>query len=140
MSAFPTSRVCFFLLMLAIVVGCSQDGRGAHGQMLVDRFVKAKINLRQHPSSAEANQEVNEALRALIQNESLEGDHALAALAGHYLGESSEPECEILRRGARMVPLLKGADEKGESLNLPQSNVYSRAGLAEMIGKGELCE
>jgi hypothetical protein len=129
------------LVVLALLLACSFDEEsGAQEQALIDRFVNAKIRLRQHPSSAEANQEANEALRALIENESLEGDRALVALAGHYLGESSEPECEILRRGERMISLLKEADERPQKVDLPKSDLHSRKGLAEAIRKGEVCE
>jgi len=127
------STFCFF-------VGCTESGELPPENGLVDRFVSAKVQLSSHPASHRANQDANEALRAIIQDESSSGDRALALLAGHYLGDSGEPECELLRRGERMVPLLLEYDKVGKSVGLPKSNVYSRLGIAEMIEGGKQCE
>lgn len=133
-------RIILLVSTLCILVGCVESGEIPPEQILVDRFVEAKVELALHPASPKANQDANDALRALIQDESLSGDRALAILAGHYLGDSGEPECELLRRGKRMIPLLLEYDQMSRSVGLPRSNTYSRLGIAEMIENRERCE
>ncbi len=133
-------RRMLLVLTFFFFVGCAQNGELPPEIVLVDRFVNAKVQLSRHPASHRANQDANEALHALIQDESLSGDRALAVLAGHYLGDAREPECELLRRGERMIPLLLECDRVGKSVGLPRSNTYSRLAIAEMIENGERCE
>lgn len=129
-------------LVLALVLsisGCQSDNKSSPNP-LVSSVVSSRQKLEAHPSDRAANMEANEALHLLINDRTAVGDEALAILAGHYLGESGEPECEILARGVRMVPLLKHFSEKDPILPLRRSTVDSREQLIELIGDGKICE
>lgn len=75
-------------------------------------MVEAQSALLRQPASRGANAAANAVLASLLQDHSRIGDEALALPAGYCLGESTEPECEILRRGPRMLPLLAAADAR----------------------------
>jgi hypothetical protein len=109
-------------------------------QRHVTRFSDALTALRAGASDRHANLQANRALELLLKDTSAAGDEALAALAGHYLGESTEPECEILARGSRMLPLLIRFTRNPPTLHLPASPVHSRSELINQINDAERCE
>jgi hypothetical protein len=103
-------------------------------------MVEAQSALQRQPASRGANAAANAALASLLQDHSRTGDEALALLAGYYLGESTEPECEILLRGPRMLPMLAAADARNLVVPLRRSSVHSRAALAAWIRQGRQCD
>jgi hypothetical protein len=125
-------------LSLALILGACVAP--AHENPHVQAMVAARVELRQAPTSRSANAAANQALHSLIQDQSQIGDEALALLAGYYLGESNEPECEILARGRRMLSLLEAADRNPNELPLRRPGSQSRSELAELIRQGKLCD
>lgn len=112
----------------------------AHENPHVQAMVVALEDLRQAPTSRSANAAANQVLHSLFHDQSQIGDEALALLAGYYLGDSTEPECEILARGRRMLPLLEAADRKPNELPLRRPGPHSRTELAELIRQGTQCD
>jgi hypothetical protein len=76
----------------------------------------------------------------LIEDQSAVSDEALAALVGFYNGESAELECEVLERGARMLPYLERFERCPPSVALPASPVHSRSAMFSQIVDGASCE
>jgi hypothetical protein len=120
---------------------CAERAQVTPGaQAHISRVEVAMSRLRQAPTSREANADANRAMQLLLTDQTAEGDEALAALAGHYLGESTEPECEILRRGVRMVTLLDQFSTNPPTVQLRPSEAHSRAELIAQIRSGKVCE
>ena len=109
-------------------------------QMHVVRISTSLMALRESPSSHKANVAAGRAFELLLKDETPAGDEALAALAGHYLGESTEPECEILVRGKRMIPWLQRFNQNPPTIRLPASTAHSRSELIGQIEAGVRCE
>lgn len=123
--------------LAALLCGCPAK---APPNPQLETMVQALSALQRQPANRSATAAANAALASLLQDQSRIGDEALAILAGYYLGESTEPECEILRRGPRMLPLLAAAETRGLALPLRRSRVHRRAALAAWIRQGRLCD
>ena len=108
-------------------------------QQHISRVSSSLTALRKAPSNHQTNVASNRAFELLLKDTSPSGDEALAALAGHYLGDSTEPECEILARGNRMIPLLQRFDRNPPLVQLPVSNTSSRSELITQIKTGARC-
>ena len=109
-------------------------------QRHVTRVSDSFAALRKNSSDKLANAQSNRAFELLLKDTSTAGDEALAALVGHYLGDSTEPECEVLARGRRMLPLLARFNRYPPSVQLPASTVHSRSELIGQIKAGVRCE
>ena len=109
-------------------------------QRHVTRVSNSLATLNKDPTDKLANSQANRAFELLIKDTSPAGDEALAALVGHYLGDSTEPECEVLARGDRMLPVLARFIRSPPSIHLPISNTDSRSELSNQIKAGVLCE
>ena len=133
------SRLCMPLGLGLAVLLCGCPAKAPPNPQL-EAMVQALSGLQRQPASRGANAAANAALASLLQDHSRIGDEALALLAGYYLGESTEPECEILRRGPRMLPLLAAADARNLVIPLRRSSVHSRAALAAWIRPGRQCD
>ena len=128
-------------LMTSCIAAAAQSSHlSPAAQKHTTRVSTSLITLRRTPSSHKANAEANRAFELLLKDKSPAGDEALAALAGHYLGESTEPECEILVRGKRMIPLLQQFNRNPPLVNLPLSGTHSRSELIGQIKAGAHCE
>ncbi|WP_342315411.1 hypothetical protein [Lysobacter sp. FW306-1B-D06B] len=128
------------LFAVGIVAAASPGALSVDAQRHVTRFSDALNALSEGASGKRANVQANRALELLVKDISAAGDEALAALAGHYLGESTEPECEILARGARMLPLLMRFTRNPPTVHLPASPVHSRSELIDQINNAERCD
>ncbi|WP_342315666.1 hypothetical protein [Lysobacter sp. FW306-1B-D06B] len=102
----------------------------------VSEALRALQSDRSHAAQSRANR----AIEVLLKDRSPAADEAMAALAGHYLGEAAEVECEIAARGERMVPLLERFDRAPPPLPLAASTVHSRAELIQWIHAGVRCD
>jgi hypothetical protein len=80
------------------------------------------------------------AIYRLVTDRSSTGDEALAVLIGYYLGESTEPECEALARGKRMVRHLEHFDKCQPPVKLKPSPAHSRAETVSLIKQGKTCQ
>lgn len=109
-------------------------------QQHVTRVSDSLTALRGNPSDKLANAQANHAFEVLLKDTSPSGDEALAALVGHYLGDSTEPECEILARGSRMLALLARFNRNPPLVQLPASTVHSRSEIIGQIKTGVRCE
>jgi hypothetical protein len=96
--------------------------------------------LRKDPAGKAANSNANRAFELLLKDTSPAGDEALAALVGHYLGDSTEPECEVLARGKRMLPLLVRFIDRPPLVDLPLSTAHGRSESIEHVRSGVRCE
>jgi hypothetical protein len=132
-----------FLLLLALcvpVAASSAQALSKAAAVHVNSVSSALTALRASPSSRSANAAASRAFERLIKDHSAASDEALAALAGHYLGESTEPECEILSRGERMLPWLRRFKTNPPLIRLPTSTAHSRGELIAQIQSGAICE
>jgi hypothetical protein len=109
-------------------------------QRHVTRISHSLTALRKDPGAQLANTQANRALELLLKDRSAAGDEALAALLGHPLGDSTEPECEALARGRRMLPLLLRFDRNPPPIQLPASSVHSRLEIIDQIEAGIRCD
>lgn len=131
---------CVLASAVGMVAAANQGALSVSAQQHVTRVSDALTALRIAPSSRSANAQANRALALLLKDTSSAGDEALAALAGHYLGESTEPECEILARGQRMLPLLTRFNRQPPLVKLATSGAHSRSELIAQIKAGVRCE
>lgn len=127
-------------LGLGFAVVLSACAPRAHENPHVQAVVETLTASRHEPTNRSANAAANEAFRLLLQDQGPTSDEALAILAAYYLGDSGEPECEILARGQRMLPLLSAADSKPNDLPLRRPGPQSRTELAELIRQGKRCD
>lgn len=110
------------------------------GSDVAMNFSESLRKLSRNPSDKQANRERNRLLEDLIKDESEKGDCALAWLAGRRLGDSGEPECEILTRGSRLIEKLEELDALDRQVDLPASSLHSRSSLVEQIRAGRSCD
>lgn len=128
------------LFAAGITTAATPSVLSPEAQRHVTRFTDALTALREGAGDKGANAQANRALELLVKDSSAAGDEALAALAGHYLGESTEPECEILARRRRMLPLLIQFRRNPPTVHLPASPVHSRSELISQINDAVQCE
>lgn len=128
------------LFVVGIATAAPSSILSPDAQRHVTRLSEALAALRAKPTDKSTNLQANHALELLVRDTSAAGDEALAALAGHYLGESTEPECEILERGSRMLPLLIRFNRNPPAVHLPASPLHSRSELISEINHAERCD
>jgi hypothetical protein len=128
------------LISASVVASPPRSVLSGPAQQHVTRVSEAFSALRKSPTSHAANSQSNHAFELLLKDKSSAGDEALAALIGHYLGDSTEAECEALARGKRMLPLLVRFNHRPPLVQLPLSTAHSRSELIAQIKAGVRCE